>query len=680
MVGRKSELPSPNEYAVNSALPQVKALWAASTRMLEVTLLNDSVIPADTPLVLVMSGVFTPETATPQGEIIVTTFDKLAVRSTVPQSTRGGQIIDGPTAFAIPKIVPGCIEGAKRWSPFNCCPGAVSDVTLSFIVCGKVPTGGKLLVELPGGWDMDEQPKVLLRTPVYHNKPFTATWDRKQHTLEVCLGNGGKFIATKTKVILTIQRVKNPDKETLFSAVSAANDTSAAARLTTLSASGGVIDGPSKLEVARISELRESDFEIIIKVLDADAAENGTYKYGQDLRLACGRGHLELVREWVSRGCNPNAGDGAKVLAEVYRLHHVPLPPITLQALLKRGPKSSPAVAASLANDPQALSKWREVNAPAIVTSAQLLHREVPIRIARRIVDLENLPDELPNAKPIVSLREQLLDSFDRLMSCPLPANLATEHEFMELHRDIRKQHATMHGNIAEAVQALEYEPQGLSESLDNFYNSRIGIRMLVDQHIAAQTPTQGFTGIVADECSPVQIAQGIVNKVKPLWQESLKGEQLPEIRVNGDVGATYRYIPQHIEIVLTEVFKNAVINSVAAGASTPPPVTVLISGGPHGVCMKVSDLGGGMTRKKANALSNYYHTATSPSSSGYDPVADVLERRASGLDFSDSFGLRIAQLYAKYFGGELAIMPMEGHGVDTYIYMNCLTGASELK
>ncbi|KAG7401045.1 Retinoic acid induced 14 [Phytophthora boehmeriae] len=398
------QLPSPNEHAANSALPQVKALWMASTRTLEVTLLNDTSIPADTPLVLVVSGVFTPETATPQGEAIVTTFEKLAIRSTVPQSTRGGQIIDGPTVFAIPKIVPGCIDGAKRWSPFNCCPGAISDVTLSFIVSGKVPSGGKLLVELPEGWDMDEQPKVLLRSPMYHNKSFPASWDRKQHTLEIRLGND-KVILMKTKVILTIQRVKNPDKETLSPAVSAARDAPVAARLTTLSANGGVVDGPSKLEVARISELREKDFEIIIKVIDADAAENGSsaegripiarvpdllrqagltlsdelfqslvvpcfptrdtvpiedrisdsspnsppisarssgvppegedikpssdyltkeemlsvfavayapaYKYGQDLRLACGRGHLELVREWVSRGCNPNAGDGS---------------------------------------------------------------------------------------------------------------------------------------------------------------------------------------------------------------------------------------------------------------------------------------------------------------------------------------------------------------------------------
>ncbi|KAG7378245.1 hypothetical protein PHYPSEUDO_010309 [Phytophthora pseudosyringae] len=392
------QLPSPNEHATTAALPQVKMTWSSSTRTMEFTLLNESVIPADTPLVVLVSGVGTPEKATPQGEAIVTTFERLVARTTVPTSTRGGQIIDGPATFSIPKILPGSIGGAKRWSPLNCCPGSVSDVTLAFTVNGKVPPGGKLLIELPpDGWDMEGQPRTLLRTPVYHNKALTASWDCDQHTLEIFLGGDGTCIATKTNVILTIANVKNPKKETMFLAASSDAST-AAARLTTLAASGGVIDGPSRMEVARISELRERDFEVLTKVLDADAAENaedgiaidrvpdllrragltlsdelykslvvpcfpvrdalpapapennanppvdnatpsaaaGTpatppadllsrvellnvfalvyapaYKYGQELRLACGRGHIELVREWISRGCNPNAGDAS---------------------------------------------------------------------------------------------------------------------------------------------------------------------------------------------------------------------------------------------------------------------------------------------------------------------------------------------------------------------------------
>lgn len=251
----------------------------------------------------------------------------------------------------------------------------------------------------------------------------------------------------------------------------------------------------------------------------------------------------------------------------------------------------------------------------------------------------------------------------------------------MEIHRRLRTDHVTMHAEVSDAIKQLNYEPQGLSESLDNFYNSRIGIRTLVDQHFAAQVPVPGFTGIVADKCSPVQIAKDVIDKVKPGWEASLSGQKLPEFHITGDPNAVYRYIPQHIELILSEVIKNAVFNSVSASSSTPPAVSILVSGGSHGVCIKVSDVGGGMTRKQANALFSYRQAAAASSSSSlYDPVSAALEKRARGIDFLDSFGLRIASLHAKYFGGDLSLMPMEGHGVDAYIYMNCLTGASEVK
>lgn len=379
----------------------------------------------------------------------------------------------------------------------------------------------------------------------------------------------------------------------------------------------------------------------------------------------------------------------AKVLAEIYRQHHIPLPPITLQALLQRGPRASPEVIAKLQNDPAALEKWQRENASMIVKSAQLLHREVPIRLARRIVDLENLPNGLPDAPSILKLRECLISSFDQMINAPLPTDLDSEREYMAMQRRIRAEHATMHSNLADALKELEAEPKGLDTILDGFYNSRIGIRMLVDQHTVAQNPTPGFTGIIADKCSPVEIAHDVIEQVKPMWQANVGDRELPAFRVAGDADATYRYIPQHIALILSEAIKNAVLNSLSVTMSTPPPVDILVAGGSHGVCIKVSDRGGGMTRDQANALFSYMQptthdaassSAASSTTSHYDPVSAALDRRAKGMDFQGSFGLRIAALYAQYFGGALSLMPMEGHGVDTYIYMNCLTEASQLK
>jgi hypothetical protein len=369
----------PQGYPVSS----LKTTFTAVTRTLEITILTEE-IPSGTFTVILISGVSTPEAATPAGEATVTSYEKLVVRNTAPVSTRGGRILDGPTAFTIPAIVPGELSGAKTWQPFSCCPSAVSDVSLSFVTHGCVQNGGKILIELPAdGWDMHESPRVLLRTKEYHNDLLCAHWRRDDHALEIELGD--HLLHQDTRVILSIGSVKNPPKETMNLRESSANS----ARVTTLVASGGVVDGPTPIEVARISELRESDFEVAKQAYDEVStagacafvpldklsdvlhrtgivlspdlykslvtvnlpvriAEDSTpvdsngepktdsiatphaneitreeflnlfaqlyapaYKFGQELRLACGRGEVDRIRELILRGCDANAKDGA---------------------------------------------------------------------------------------------------------------------------------------------------------------------------------------------------------------------------------------------------------------------------------------------------------------------------------------------------------------------------------
>jgi hypothetical protein len=59
---------------------------------------------------------------------------------------------------------------------------------------------------------------------------------------------------------------------------------------------------------------------------------------------------------------------------------------------------------------------YLEENESIIVKSAQALHREIPIRLARRIVDLENLTENLPETSSIQKLRTILLSSFEQMI------------------------------------------------------------------------------------------------------------------------------------------------------------------------------------------------------------------------------------------------------------------------
>ena len=42
-------------------------------------------------------------------------------------------------------------------------------------------------------------------------------------------------------------------------------------------------------------------------------------------------------------------------------------------------------------------------------------------------------------------------------------------------------------------------------------------------------------------------------------------------------------------------------------------------------------------------------------------------------------YGLPLARLYARSFGGDLIVIPMEGHGTDAFLYLNKIDESSEV-
>ena len=229
-----------------------------------------------------------------------------------------------------------------------------------------------------------------------------------------------------------------------------------------------------------------------------------------------------------------------------------------------------------------------------------------------------------------------------------------------------------MHGGIREALG--DYDTSGsnseLTALLDKFYHSRIGIRMIVDQHIATQQSKSGYIGIIANECSPTQVATSVVHDIRKQCEEAF-GDKAPKFQVLGRADALFKYIPGHLAIIVTEVIKHAVQNTMSQGPELP--ISIEVAGGERGVSLKVSDLGGGMHWEDVPQVWSYLRNSSEERAS-YDPVASDLEGRVHELRFDDPFGMPIARLHARYFGGDLTVMPMEGTGCETYIHLKRLT------
>jgi pyruvate dehydrogenase kinase 2/3/4 len=89
-------------------------------------------------------------------------------------------------------------------------------------------------------------------------------------------------------------------------------------------------------------------------------------------------------------------------------------------------------------------------------------------------------------------------------------------------------------------------------------------------------------------------------------------------------------------------------------------------------VVIKVSDEGGGIKRSNMNRIWSYLYTTASP-----EVLNRMLYETDAPRDFDTAspmaglgYGLPISRNYARYFGGELTLMSMEGYGTDSFIYL----------
>lgn len=90
---------------------------------------------------------------------------------------------------------------------------------------------------------------------------------------------------------------------------------------------------------------------------------------------------------------------------------------------------------------------------------------------------------------------------------------------------------------------------------------------------------------------------------------------------------------------------------------------------------LQVSDEGGGIPRSGLPRIWTYlYSTALSP----LDEMEDTGDADGPAVLAGYGYGLPLSRLYARYFGGELQIISMEGYGTDAYLHLNRLGNVQE--
>lgn len=331
-------------------------------------------------------------------------------------------------------------------------------------------------------------------------------------------------------------------------------------------------------------------------------------------------------------------------------------------------------------------------NKPGLITSAQFLQRELPIRLAHRIVELDNLPHGLNQMPSVRRVSEWYRQSFDEITRHDLPRTAEQEASFARLLATIYDRHSPTLVTMARGIMEFR-QSHGLVDRkqrlpavveddifgfLDVFFMSRVGIRTLIAQHLALHEPRPNHVGIINTACRPSDVIHTAAMDAKAVCERSF-GEA-PDVKVLGDVKFQFAHIPMFIHHIIFELLKNSMRATVethseehgrskglgvesagAAGASPPsssvvgeprhgmPPVKIILSASEdtEDVVIKISDEGGGIPRSGIQRIFSYFYT-TAPAAfmdGSHDAAADFSsDMPMAGL----GFGLPLSRVYAR--------------------------------
>ncbi len=312
-----------------------------------------------------------------------------------------------------------------------------------------------------------------------------------------------------------------------------------------------------------------------------------------------------------------------------------------------------------------------------LLHAAQFLHTELPIRLAHMIYEIEELPYGLAEMPSAQAIRELYFHSFQDMIEAEHPANAEGEKRFAQLLDHIKNRHNNVVPMMAMAIQELKRSTgeENIGDEirifLDRFYMSRIGIRMLIGQQITLSTEEEhqkGWVGIICDHTSPADVARDAINEAVQRCRMTYGVS--PDVDVLGKIDLRFTYIPSHLHHMIFELVKNSLRATVETHGmkKTLPNVKIIIADGFEDVTLKVEDEGGGIPRSGMERCWTYlYTTARLPENVGGGQANEIPPMAGFG------YGLPITRLYARYFGGDLQLISMEGYGTDAYLHLNRL-------
>ncbi|KAG0363055.1 hypothetical protein BG005_002952 [Podila minutissima] len=268
----------------------------------------------------------------------------------------------------------------------------------------------------------------------------------------------------------------------------------------------------------------------------------------------------------------------------------------------------------------------RNMQEDKLLKSANYVRQELPVRLAHRIRDFQNLPFIVGTNPHIELVYDLYWQAFEKLSKIPDIKTLEENDRFCELVKSLLNDHLVVIPQLALGIMecSKHIPPEQVDKFMNKMLRSRISRRVLAEQHISLTSnfnspnhmvSDRGYIGIIYTHCNPRDIVERTAILAAETCRQSTGGKmEPPKVIMDGNIDAEFSYIPDHIEYILYELLKNSMRFVMRRGARSKaeggtgelPPIQVTVCEGDNEIVFRVSDKGGGIDPEMEPHLWSY--------------------------------------------------------------------------
>jgi len=226
--------------------------------------------------------------------------------------------------------------------------------------------------------------------------------------------------------------------------------------------------------------------------------------------------------------------------------------------------------------------------------SASFLLKELPIRLASRLLDLHFLPYIVVTNPHIKKVYDAYYSAFHTLRKERV-RNINENAQFVSLLKRLVGEHGPLLVALGRGLRECRSKPLvgdniSLDKFLDSMLRSRISRRVLAEQHIMLNAQRHGYIGIICMRLSVRDAVTESIGRVSRMCERTFG--LAPPFHIDSGTDVHITYIPAHLDYMLDELLKNAsraVIETHSHCMSDRlPPIVIQICEGGDELTIKV--------------------------------------------------------------------------------------------